>query len=102
MTVLADDGRGACRAMDDTRESLCIGRSAPVMLRAPYFGLGADTCVTPDTRLKRHGADVEYLAGTDTVLVRAADLVPRDPPPGSSAAARSGGFITSCWTIRPA
>jgi hypothetical protein len=59
----------------DTRDRLCIGRSAPVMLRAPYFGLGADTCVTPETRLKRHGADVEYLAGTDTVLVRAADLV---------------------------
>jgi hypothetical protein len=59
----------------DTRDRLCIGRSAPVMLRAPYFGLGADICVTPDTRLKRRGADVEYLAGTETVLVRAADLV---------------------------
>jgi hypothetical protein len=75
MTVLADDGEAHVVRWTDTRERLCIGRSAPVMLRAPYFGLGADTCVTPDTRLKRRGADVEYLAGTETVLVRAADLV---------------------------
>jgi hypothetical protein len=75
MTVLADDGEAHVVRWIDTRDRLCIGRSAPVMLRAPYFGLGADTCVTPDTRLKRRGADVEYLAGTETVLVRAADLV---------------------------
>jgi hypothetical protein len=74
-TVLADDGEAHVVRWIDTRERLCIGRSAPVMLRAPYFGLGADICVTPDTRLKRRGADVEYLAGTETVLVRAADLV---------------------------
>jgi hypothetical protein len=74
-TVLADDGETHVVRWIDARDRLCIGRSAPVMLRAPYFGLGADTCVTPDTRLKRRGADVEYLAGTETVLVRAADLV---------------------------
>jgi hypothetical protein len=74
MKVIGDDGRAQIVRWTDTRERLCLGRSAPVLLRAPYFGLGADTCVTPGTRLKRHGADVEYLAGTDTVLVRAADL----------------------------
>jgi hypothetical protein len=74
-TVLSDDGEEHVVRWIDTRDRLCIGRSAPVMLRAPYFGLGADICVTPDTRLKRRGADVEYLAGTETVLVRAADLV---------------------------
>jgi hypothetical protein len=75
MLVLSDTGQAHVVRWTDTRDRLCIGRSAPVLLRAPYFGLGADTCVTPETRLKRHGADVEYLAGTDTVLVRAADLV---------------------------
>jgi hypothetical protein len=75
MTVIADDGVAHVVRWVDARERLCIGRTAPVLLRAPYFGLGADTCVTPETRLLRHGADVEYLAGTDTVLVRAADLV---------------------------
>lgn len=74
MRVTGDDGRAHVVRWTDARERFCIGRSAPVLLRAPYFGLGADTCVTPETRLMRHGADVEYLAGTDTVLVRAADL----------------------------
>lgn len=75
MRVIAGDDTPSVVRWVDTRERLCIGRSAPVLLRAPYFGLGADTCVTPETRLMRQGADVEYLAGTDTVLVRAADLV---------------------------
>jgi hypothetical protein len=74
MVVLTDTGAEHVVRWTDARDRLCIGRSAPVLLRAPYFGLGADICVTPETRLKRHGADVEYLAGTDTVLVRAADL----------------------------
>ncbi len=75
MMVTAGDGEPHVVRWVDARDRLCIGRSAPVLLRAPYFGLGADTCVTPETRLMRHGADVEYLAGTDTVLVQAADLV---------------------------
>lgn len=75
MSVVTDDGAPRVVRWTDARDRLCIGRSAPVLLRAPYFGLGADTCVTPETRLMRHGADVEYLAGTDTVLIRAADLV---------------------------
>jgi len=75
MTVLSNEGAPQVVRWTEVRDRLCVGRSAPVLLRAPYFGLGADTCVTPETRLMRHGADVEYLAGTDTVLVRAADLV---------------------------
>jgi hypothetical protein len=57
------------------RDRLCLGQAAPVLLRAPYYGLDRDTCVTPETRLLRRGAEVEYLAGTDEVLVRAGDLV---------------------------
>ncbi|MDG4647076.1 Hint domain-containing protein [Roseibacterium sp. SDUM158017] len=76
MTVLGDDGTPHVVRWTDVRERLCLGRTAPILLRAPYFGLEADICVTPDTRLVRQGADVEYLAGTDAVLVRAGDLVP--------------------------
>lgn len=75
MSVLGHDGAAHVVRWTDTRERLCLGRAAPVLLRAPFFGLAADTCVTPETRLMRNGADVEYLAGTEAVLVRAIDLV---------------------------
>lgn len=75
MRVLGHDGRPHVIRWIDARDRLCLGRTAPVLLRAPYFGLGEDTCVTPETRLLRDGADVEYLAGTERVLIRAADLV---------------------------
>ena len=52
-----------------------IGRSAPVLLRAPYFGLQHDIRVSPpETRILRSGPTVEYNFGHERVLVRAADL----------------------------
>lgn len=74
-TVLGHDGTAHVVRWADTRERLCLGRAAPVLLRAPYFGLGADVCVTAETRLMKHGSQVQYLTGTDAVLVRAGDLV---------------------------
>lgn len=74
-TVLDAGGQGHTVRWIDMRERLCLGRMAPVLLRAPYFGIERDICVTPQTRLVRHGPEVEYLSGTDAVLVRAADLV---------------------------
>jgi len=59
----------------DTRPHLCLGRLAPIRLRAPYFGLEQDICVTAQTRILRTGPAVEYLCGTDAVLVEARDLV---------------------------
>jgi hypothetical protein len=56
------------------RSRLCLGRFAPVRLRAPYFGLRQDICVTPETRVMRSGPAVEYLFGHERVLMRAADL----------------------------
>ncbi|NKX45236.1 Hint domain-containing protein [Roseicyclus persicicus] len=56
------------------RPRLCLGRLAPVRLRAPYFGLAQDICVTPETRILRSGPAVEYLFGHEKVLVRAGDL----------------------------
>lgn len=58
----------------ERRARLCLGRQAPVVLRAPYFGLEHDICVTPDTRVMRSGPSVEYIFGAERVLVRAGDM----------------------------
>jgi hypothetical protein len=58
----------------ERRPRLCLGRSAPVRLRAPYFGLARDIWVTPETRVVRSGPAVEYIFGVEKVLVRAGDM----------------------------
>ena len=58
----------------ERRPRLCLGRNAPVLLRAPYFGLDHDICVSPQTRIMRSGPEVEYNFGHERVLVRADDL----------------------------
>lgn len=58
----------------DRRPRLCLGRGAPIRLRAPYFGLARDLCVTPETRVMRTGPVVEYNFGHERVLVRASHL----------------------------
>jgi hypothetical protein len=58
----------------ERRPRLCLGRAAPVRLRAPYFKLAQDIWVTPDTRVLRSGPAVEYMLGTEQVLVRAGDM----------------------------
>jgi hypothetical protein len=51
------------------------GSFAPVVLRAPYFGLREDVLVAPDQRLVIGGSEVEYLFGQEYVLVPARHLV---------------------------
>lgn len=58
----------------EARPRLCLGRTAPICLRTPYFGLRRDLVVTPETRLLQTGPTVDYLCGTDAVLAKAADL----------------------------
>lgn len=58
----------------ERRSRLCLGRQAPVRLRAPYFGLTHDICVTPETRVVRSGPAVEYIFGEERVLARAGDM----------------------------
>jgi hypothetical protein len=72
--VLTVDGVSAPIRWIEARPRLCLGRMAPVRLRAPYFGLTYDICVTPETRLLRSGPAVDYICGTDRVLVRAGDI----------------------------
>lgn len=50
------------------------GSLAPVLLRAPYFGLLTDLLVGADQHVLAVDVAVEYLFGEDRVLVRAADL----------------------------
>ncbi|PIV77544.1 MAG: hypothetical protein COW54_14530 [Rhodobacteraceae bacterium CG17_big_fil_post_rev_8_21_14_2_50_63_15] len=51
------------------------GSFRPVRLRAPYFGLRHDIIVSPQQRLVIRGSEVEYLFGSEAVLVPARHLV---------------------------
>ncbi len=72
--VTTADGDAVPVRWCDARPRLCLGRTAPVRLRAPYFGLTHDVIVTPETRLLRTGPTVDYIFGTDVVLAYARDL----------------------------
>ncbi|MBK46122.1 MAG: hypothetical protein CMN20_12630 [Roseovarius sp.] len=71
------------------------GSLAPVRLRAPYFGLRADIVVAPHQRLVIRGSDVEYLFGSEAVLVPARHLVNgfSAVPAGSGPLVRYHGLI---------
>ncbi|MBF9042348.1 hypothetical protein HKCCE4037_03355 [Rhodobacterales bacterium HKCCE4037] len=70
------DAEGELRPLRwiEARPRLCIGRTAPMRLRAPYFGLARDLVVTPQTRLLQTGPVVDYLCGTEAVLAQVGDL----------------------------
>lgn len=51
------------------------GTLRPVRLRAPYFGLTRDILIAPHQRLVIGGSEVEYMFGTEAVLVPARHLV---------------------------
>lgn len=72
--LLDDDGAPHALRWIEARPRLCLGRTAPICLRAPYFGLMRDLVVTPQTRLLQTGPVVDYLCGTDSVLATAADM----------------------------
>lgn len=74
MEVALMDGQVQPLRWIATRTQLCLGQLAPIRLRAPYFGLSHDIIVTPETRVMRGGATVEYLFGHERVLIRAGDL----------------------------
>ncbi|MEM7318704.1 MAG: Hint domain-containing protein [Pseudomonadota bacterium] len=50
------------------------GTTAPLLVRAPYFGLRQDIKVAPTQRLILTGSDVEYLFGHEAVLASARSL----------------------------
>lgn len=77
--------RGDCVNTDDggivpvlqtvSRSVPALGSFRPVRLRAPYFGLRRDITVAPQQRLVIRGSEVEYLFGSEAVLVPARHLV---------------------------
>ncbi len=73
--LLDDDGASFPLRWIEARPRLCLGRTAPIRLNAPYFGLTRNLIVTPQTRLLQTGAMVDYLCGTEAVLVSAADMI---------------------------
>lgn len=73
--LLDDDGAPHPLRWIEARPRLCLGRTAPIRLHAPYFGLTRNLIVTPQTRLLQSGPIVDYLCGTEAVLVNAADMM---------------------------
>lgn len=51
------------------------GSFAPVLLRAPFFGLRHDLLVSADQLVAVTGAEAEYLFAEEAVLMRAGDMV---------------------------
>jgi len=74
MDLVTVDGDLMTLRWIEARPRLCLGRDKPMLLRAPYFGLDSDICVTPETRFMRCGPTVEYIFGEEKVLVRAGDM----------------------------
>ncbi len=51
------------------------GSFAPILLRAPFYDRRGDVLVSADQRIAISGSAVEYLFGTEAVLVAARDVV---------------------------
>ncbi|SFL74506.1 Hint domain-containing protein [Shimia aestuarii] len=73
------------------------GLFAPVRLRSPYFGLTQDITVSPSQQLVIGGSRVEYLFGSEHVLVPSGPLTH-----GKAASKRKGDLlITYCQLMLP-
>ena len=73
--VDTDDGQIVPVLQNVSRSVPAFGSFRPVRLRAPYFGLRRDIVVAPQQRLVIRGSEVEYLFGSEAVLVSARHLV---------------------------
>ena len=72
--VLTDLGRAVPVLARIDRVVPARGAFAPVLLRAPFFGLWQDIMVSPQQKLLMRGNEVEYLFGHEAVLVPASHL----------------------------
>lgn len=73
--VLTAEGSRAQVVEVARRDAVCLGSLAPVRIRAPYFGLSDDVCLSRFHRLRLRGPEVEYVFGEPEVSVAAGDLV---------------------------
>ena len=74
MIMTTDRGPQTLRAVH-TMELPARGSFAPILLRAPFYDRRGDVLVSADQRLVVSGSAVEYLFGTESVLVAAGDVV---------------------------
>lgn len=74
MIVTADRGPLALRALHRV-DLPARGSFAPVLLRGPFYDPRGDVLVSADQRIALTGSAVEYLFGTDAVLVAARDVI---------------------------
>lgn len=56
-------------------DAVGAGPYAPIRLRAPYFGLATDICVSRDHKVMLSGGAVEYVTGLPEIFVRAGDIL---------------------------
>lgn len=74
MEVLTAEGVAETIRWIGASEHMARGAAAPILLRAPYFGLTEDILVSRSQRLLLQGSDVEYLFGAEQVLARVEDI----------------------------
>lgn len=74
MRILSRKGEDQTIRWIGQTDQLARGASAPIRLRAPYFGLSGDITVTRNQRLLLTGSEVEYLFGEEQVLARVEDI----------------------------
>ncbi len=74
VVMTTDRGPQSLRALH-FMELPARGSFAPILLRAPFYDLRGDVLVSADQRLVVSGSAVEYLFGTEAVLVAAGDVV---------------------------
>jgi len=74
MEVLTASGRRETIRWIGTTQHMARGITAPVLLRAPYFGLSHDILVSRSQRIRLSGHEVDYLFGTEQVLAKVEDI----------------------------
>ena len=74
-TVLTDQNDVVPVLYRVARQVPAFGSFAPARVRAPFFGLRDDLHIAPAQHLVLSGSDVEYLFGTESVLVPVRHLV---------------------------
>lgn len=74
MRILSRSGEDQIIRWIGQTDQMARGASAPIRLRAPYFGLSEDITVSRNQRLLLTGSEVEYLFGEEQVLARVEDI----------------------------
>ena len=72
--VMADDGKPARVLWTGALSLPTVGSFAPVLVRAPYYGLGRDVMMAAGQGVRIEGSEIEYLFGLSRVAVEVGHL----------------------------